>query len=447
MKTCGMGRGSGAIAGVLIALALAAPAAAQCMLTSPIQLVPLIYDNPNNLDQIVDALYLWYQFGTKEICIDFMQDPNSTAYPALVAAMAAHDPPFTMHVIPGTATYLPWFIWDPNDPNLQCGLTRQDRWLLLSQRMQTLEALTGESMHTPAPRHLLDFEACYFDEYYGCDWYSANYFWVNCYGTWYPPQCPIGDPNDPNDPNEPNAILSWMSALRQAASVVPAIEMWVYPGVYPFTGEWHNDYNSRVSWAVCRSIHNSRIISLIPKPDCLVTDLSFGYRGDLNSAGAWNMRHSVARVYDPNISDNPYLIDPNNANMNTYKAAPITWCSYPFNQWGAWWWRDIPGLMDVVAHTPGQHRYMLLDIVSYNPDPVTTSATIIAGFSQHCKGDMDCDGYVGFSDMARFAEALNGIGAWTHDDCSWLNADMNCDGNVDGTDLTMFVARLGTSCN
>jgi hypothetical protein len=65
-----------------------------------------------------------------------------------------------------------------------------------------------------------------------------------------------------------------------------------------------------------------------------------------------------------------------------------------------------------------------------------------------CPGDMNCDGYVDFSDIPRFIEAFNYPGGtgWPYPTCPWLRGDCDGDGDVDFSDINAFVARLGVIC-
>jgi len=64
---------------------------------------------------------------------------------------------------------------------------------------------------------------------------------------------------------------------------------------------------------------------------------------------------------------------------------------------------------------------------------------------QQCKGDMNCDGRVTFSDIDPFVAALSGESNW-HKACPWLNADCNGSGTVTFADIDPFVAVIGTTC-
>ena len=65
-----------------------------------------------------------------------------------------------------------------------------------------------------------------------------------------------------------------------------------------------------------------------------------------------------------------------------------------------------------------------------------------------CRGDMNCDGRVTFTDIDPFVAALGGESAWnvSHPNCPWLNADCNGSGTVTFADIDPFVAVIGTTC-
>lgn len=63
-----------------------------------------------------------------------------------------------------------------------------------------------------------------------------------------------------------------------------------------------------------------------------------------------------------------------------------------------------------------------------------------------CAGDMNCDGVVGFDDIALFVGALAGEEEWGDPDCAWLHGDCDGDGDVDFEDIAPFIGRLGAVC-
>ena len=68
----------------------------------------------------------------------------------------------------------------------------------------------------------------------------------------------------------------------------------------------------------------------------------------------------------------------------------------------------------------------------------------LIGVRATLRGDVNCDGSVGFGDINPFVLLLSNPSAWqtTYPGCPLLNGDINSDGTVDFGDINPFVALL-----
>jgi hypothetical protein len=91
------------------------------------------------------------------------------------------------------------------------------------------------------------------------------------------------------------------------------------------------------------------------------------------------------------------------------------------------------------------------DNVGHSGGSLRNAFVFTAGLTEApgiCRGDMNCDGRVTFTDIDPFVAALGGESAWnvSHPNCPWLNADCNGSGTVTFADIDPFVAVIGTTC-
>lgn len=90
--------------------------------------------------------------------------------------------------------------------------------------------------------------------------------------------------------------------------------------------------------------------------------------------------------------------------------------------------------LQIHADTWGAGFTLWLDDVRFDPHPVPPYPV----------GDLDCDGFVTFDDIAPFVKALAGQEEYeaAYPDCIWMNADCNEDGAVTFDDIAPFIGLL-----
>ncbi len=89
----------------------------------------------------------------------------------------------------------------------------------------------------------------------------------------------------------------------------------------------------------------------------------------------------------------------------------------------------------------------VLQLGFYNPpqyyyvDDVSVTAV---GGPTVCRGDLNCDGQINFSDINPFVQALSDYAGWraAYPNCPEGNADVNGDGQVNFDDINPFVALM-----
>lgn len=95
-------------------------------------------------------------------------------------------------------------------------------------------------------------------------------------------------------------------------------------------------------------------------------------------------------------------------------------------------------LAGVVLMTCGVLLAFQLEEVPNIPPVAVAAARDCPECPRGIKGDINCDGVVGFGDIEAFIVALTSD-PWG---CYWSNADVNCDGLVDFGDINPFVLAL-----